>query len=60
LPTGQTANRKVSEKGYSGNHVADEYVIEVKTDDQPKLRIHCKTATPPDWAALLDAWRRME
>jgi len=38
----------------------DEYVIELESDRQPKLRIHCKTAIPPDWAALLDAWRRVE
>jgi hypothetical protein len=38
----------------------DEYVIEFESDPQPKLRIHCKTATPPDWAALLGAWRRVE
>jgi hypothetical protein len=38
----------------------DEYVIEFESEPQPKLRIHCKTATPPDWAALLGAWRRVE
>ena len=38
----------------------DEYVIEFESDRQPKLRIHCKTGTPLDWAALLDAWRRVE
>lgn len=36
----------------------DEYLIEFESDHGSKLRIHCKTATPPDWAALLDAWRR--
>jgi hypothetical protein len=38
----------------------DEYVIEFESAHGPKLRIHCKTATPPDWAALVDAWRRVE
>jgi hypothetical protein len=38
----------------------DEYVIEFDSARGPKLRIHCKTATPPDWAALLRAWRRVE
>ena len=37
----------------------DEYVIEFESDHQPKLRVHCKTANAPDWAALLDAWRRV-
>lgn len=37
----------------------DEYVIEFESTRGPKLRIHCKTATPPDWAALLKAWRRV-
>jgi len=38
----------------------DEYVIEFESARGPKLRIHCKTASPPDWAALLQAWRRVE
>jgi hypothetical protein len=38
----------------------DEYVIVFESDDRPKLRIHCKTGTPLDWATLLDAWRRVE
>jgi hypothetical protein len=38
----------------------DEYVIEFESARGPKLRIHCKTSTPPDWAALLQAWRRVE
>lgn len=33
----------------------DEYVIELESDDRAKLRIHYKTASPPDWRALLDA-----
>jgi hypothetical protein len=39
---------------------ADEYVIEFDSVRGPKLRIHCKTAAPPDWAALLRAWRGVE
>ena len=35
----------------------DEYLIEFDTVHGTKLRVHCKTATPPDWAALLHAWR---
>jgi hypothetical protein len=38
----------------------DEYLIEFESTRGPKLRIHCKTATPPDWAALLRAWQRVE
>ena len=38
----------------------DEYVIEFDSARGPKMRIHCKTATPPNWAALLRAWRRVE
>jgi hypothetical protein len=39
---------------------SDEYVIEFESVRGPKLRIHCKTNTPPDWPVLLRAWRRME
>jgi hypothetical protein len=45
--------------GAAGARV-DEYVIEFESARGPKLRIHCKTATPLDWAALLHAWRRVE
>ena len=38
----------------------EEYVIEFESARGAKLRIHCKTPTPPDWAALLRAWRRAE
>jgi hypothetical protein len=37
-----------------------EYVIEFESGQGPKMRIHWKAATPPDWAALLEAWRRAE
>jgi hypothetical protein len=38
----------------------DEYVMEFESVRGPKLRIQCKTNTPPDWRVLLRAWRRME
>jgi hypothetical protein len=38
-------------------HSVDEYVIEVESTRGPKLSIHCKTNTPPDWPVLLRAWR---
>jgi hypothetical protein len=38
----------------------NEYLVEFESVHGPKLRVHCKTATPPDWAALLDAWRSVK
>ena len=38
-------------------HSVDEYVIEFESARGRKLRIHCKTNTPPDWPVLLRAWR---
>lgn len=38
----------------------DEYVMEFESVRGRKLRIQCKTNTPPDWPVLLRAWRRME
>lgn len=38
----------------------DEYVMEFESLRGRKLRIQCKTNTPPDWPVLLRAWRRME
>ena len=35
----------------------DEYLIEFESARGRKLRIHCKTNTPPDWPVLLRAWR---
>lgn len=37
----------------------DEYVIEFASARGAQLRVHCKTSTPPDWAALLQAWRKI-
>ena len=41
-------------------HSVDEYLIEFESARGRKLRIHCKTNTPPDWTALLRAWRRAD
>jgi hypothetical protein len=38
----------------------DEYLIEFESAHGRKLRIHCKTNTPPDWPALLRGWRTAE
>ena len=38
----------------------DEYLIEFESARGRKLRIHCKTNSPPDWPGLLRAWRRAE
>ena len=38
-------------------HSVDEYLIEFESARGRKLRIHCKTNTPPDWPVLLRAWR---
>lgn len=37
--------------------VADEYVIEFESSPQPRMRVQWKSATAPDWTALLRAWR---
>ena len=42
--------------GASGN----EYVIEFESVRGSKLRIQCKTSAELDWAALLQAWQRVE
>jgi hypothetical protein len=39
--------------------VADEYVIELEGSAQPRMRVQWKSATAPDWAALLRAWREV-
>ena len=41
-------------------HHVDEYLIEFESARGRNLRIHCKTNTPPDWPALLGAWRKTE
>ncbi len=55
----KTQPRFVELIGVAGERM-DEYVIEFESARGAKLRIHCKTPTPPDWAALLRAWRRAE
>jgi hypothetical protein len=44
----------------AARETVDEYVIDFESARGRKLRIHCKTNTPPDWLALLLAWRRAE
>lgn len=44
----------------AARETVDEYVIDFESARGGKLRIHCKTNTPPDWLALLRAWRRAE
>ncbi|HKR28084.1 MAG TPA: hypothetical protein VJS11_11540 [Acidobacteriaceae bacterium] len=39
--------------------VADEYVIEFESSPQARMRVQWKSATAPDWAALLRAWREV-
>ena len=43
----------------AAQETTDEYVLEFESVRGPKLRIQCKTNTPPDWPVLLRAWRRM-
>ena len=38
----------------------EECVIEFESSRGSKMRIHWKTAGPPDWARLLCAWREAE
>jgi hypothetical protein len=38
----------------------EEYVIEWESPGGSKMRIQWKTAAPPDWATLLQAWRETE
>ena len=38
----------------------DEYVVEFESAHGAKMRVHCKTTSPPDWAVLLRAWQRAE
>ena len=38
----------------------EECVIEFETSGGSKMRIHWKAADPPDWTALLRAWRETE
>jgi hypothetical protein len=37
----------------------DEYVIEFEGAPHPRMRVQWKSATAPDWAALLRAWREV-
>jgi hypothetical protein len=38
---------------------ADEYVIEFESGPSPRMRVHWKRGGPPDWTALLRAWREV-
>lgn len=53
----KTAAAKFVELIDAAHERVDEYIVEFDSVQGTKLRVHCKSATPPDWAALLDAWR---
>ena len=55
--TRKNAQPKFIELIGATRHSVDEYVIEFESARGRKLRIHCKTNTPPDWPVLLRAWR---
>ena len=56
-PRRQTAPPAFVELMGAAGARADEYVIEFESNPSPRMRVHWKGATPPDWAALLRAWR---
>lgn len=58
--TGKKAQPEFVELIGATRQNVDEYLIEFESVRGCKLRIHCKTNTPPDWPALLRAWRRVE
>jgi hypothetical protein len=37
----------------------DEYIVEFEGAPHPRMRVQWKSATAPDWAALLRAWREV-
>ena len=37
----------------------DEYIVEFEGAPRPRMRVQWKSATAPDWAALLRAWREV-
>jgi hypothetical protein len=38
---------------------SDEYVIEFESAPNPRMRVQWKSSVPPDWSALLRAWREV-
>jgi hypothetical protein len=43
----------------AGTTTGDEYVIEFEGAPRPRMRVRWKSATAPEWAALLRAWREV-
>ena len=37
----------------------DEYIVEFEGAPRPRMRVQWKSATAPDWATLLRAWREV-
>jgi hypothetical protein len=59
VPRGQvTPAAFVELVGASGTQ-ANEYIIEFESNPSPRMRVQCKGAAPPDWTALLRAWREV-
>jgi hypothetical protein len=65
LGGGSTRRRKTSKPAFvelvtPARTQLEEYVIEFESSGGNKLRVHRKSAAPPDWANLLRAWRDVE
>ncbi len=56
-PSGQAAAPAFVELVSATGGRAEEYVIEFEFGASPRLRVQWNGVTPPDWAALLRAWR---
>jgi hypothetical protein len=58
-PERRTAPRAFVELMGAAVARTDEYVIEFECVPNPRMRVQWKGAMPPDWTALLRAWREV-
>jgi hypothetical protein len=59
VPPGQVTPAAFVELVGASGARANEYVIEFESNPSPRLRVQWKGAAPPDWTALLRAWREV-
>lgn len=59
LPQREPGSANFVELMSGGGAPADEYVIEFESCPSPRMRVQWRGAVPPDWSALLRAWREV-
>jgi hypothetical protein len=58
-PARQTSQAAFVELMNAAGGRSEEYILEFESGPSPRMRVQWKGSAPPDWSALLRAWREV-